>query len=113
MSPRRFIADGRVERTVALLTPFAVYIPADAIGVSGVLAAVAAGLYIGQQSPVANGSAVRRRVAAVWELGTFLLNGLVFILFGLSGWSFATFCTILPPSRRPSLRATSRWSARR
>ena len=83
MALRRFIADGRVEGTVALLTPFAVYIPSDAIGVSGVLAAVAAGLYIGQQAPVAIGSAVRLRVAAVWELGTFLLNGLVFILIGL------------------------------
>jgi monovalent cation/hydrogen antiporter len=80
---RRFIDDERVEGTVALLTPFAVYLPADFIGVSGVLAAVAAGLYVGQQAPVAVSSAVRLRAAAVWELGTFLLNGLVFILIGL------------------------------
>lgn len=80
---RRSIEDSRVEETVALLTPFAAYLPAELIHVSGVLAAVAAGLYVGRQSPVAISSAIRLRADAVWELGTFLLNGLVFILIGV------------------------------
>ena len=50
---RPHIADARVEGMVALLTPFAAYLPADLGGASGVLAAVAAGLYVGRQSAVA------------------------------------------------------------
>jgi len=80
---RRYIEDSRVEETVALLTPFAAYLPAELIHVSGVLAAVAAGLYVGRQSPVAISSAIRLRADAVWEFGTFVLNGLVFILIGV------------------------------
>ncbi|HLZ70696.1 MAG TPA: Na+/H+ antiporter [Dehalococcoidia bacterium] len=80
---RRRIADARVEETVALLTPFVAYLPAEALGVSGVLAAVAAGLYVGRQSPAVISSIIRLRADAVWELGTFLLNGLVFILIGV------------------------------
>lgn len=99
MRLRRFIADGRVEGTIALLTPFAVYLPADFIGASGVLAAVAAGLYVGQRSPVAISSAVRLRSAAVWELGTFLLNGLVFILIGLEFRGILQHLAALPASR--------------
>jgi CPA1 family monovalent cation:H+ antiporter len=68
---------------VALLTPFAAYLPADLCGASGVLAAVAAGLYVGRQSAVAISPAARLRADAVWELGTFLINGLIFILIGL------------------------------
>lgn len=80
---RRFVADERVEGTIALLTPFAVYLPADFIGVSGVLAAVSAGLYVGQKSRLGGASAVRLRATVVWDQGVFLLNGLVFILIGL------------------------------
>ncbi len=80
---RRYIQDTRVEETVALLTPFAAYLPAELIGVSGVLAAVAAGLYVGRQSPLAISSAIRLRADAIWEFGTFVLNGLVFILIGV------------------------------
>ncbi len=68
---------------MALLTPFVAYLPADFLDVSGVLAAVTAGLYVGRQSPLAISSSVRLRADAVWELGTFLLNGLVFILIGV------------------------------
>jgi monovalent cation/hydrogen antiporter len=80
---RPHIADARVEGMVALLTPFAAYLPADLGGASGVLAAVAAGLYVGRQSAVAISPAARLRADAIWELGTFLINGLIFILIGL------------------------------
>ena len=80
---RRHITDVRVEGMVALLTPFAAYLPADLCGASGVLAAVAAGLYVGRQSAVAISPAARLRADAIWELGTFLINGLIFILIGL------------------------------
>ena len=80
---RTRITDARVEGTIALLTPFAAYLPADLLGASGVLAAVVAGLYLGRRSAVAVTPEIRLRTGAVWELGTFLLNGLAFILIGL------------------------------
>ena len=44
---RRSLNDPPVEVTVSLLIPFAAYLPAEAVGALGVLAVVAAGLYLG------------------------------------------------------------------
>src|SRR5262249_59034645 len=48
-----------VELTVSLLTPYAAYLPAEAVGASGVMAAVTAGFYLGRQSSRIMGSDVR------------------------------------------------------
>ncbi|HXU76487.1 MAG TPA: cation:proton antiporter, partial [Methylomirabilota bacterium] len=45
------IDDPPIEITLSLLTPFAAYLPAEHLGVSGVLAVVAAGLYHGWHAP--------------------------------------------------------------
>src|SRR5262249_6759188 len=50
---------------------------------SGVLAVVAVGLYLGRQGPRIVASRTRLQARAVWEMLTFLLNGLLFILTGL------------------------------
>ena len=44
---QRQLDDPPVQTTLSLLTPFAAYLSADKIGVSGVLAVVTAGLYLG------------------------------------------------------------------
>jgi Na+/H+ antiporter len=80
---RRRINDPPVEIVISLLTPFAAYLPAEALGVSGVLAAVAAGLYLGQRAPSLMQAETRLSGRAVWETLVFVLNGLVFILIGL------------------------------
>jgi Na+/H+ antiporter len=72
-----------VEITISLLTPFAAYLPAERLGMSAVLAVVAAGLYAGWRLPRIATSETRLQVYAVWETVDFLLNGLVFILIGL------------------------------
>ena len=77
------IQDTRVEGTLSLLIPFLVYLPADLLGASGVLAAVAAGLVMGRKSPSTAAPEARLQIGAIWDLGTFLLNGLAFILIGL------------------------------
>src|SRR3989442_7344092 len=56
---RARITDTPVEITASLLTPYAAYLPAELLGVSGVLAAVTAGLYIGRRASRIMGSAVR------------------------------------------------------
>ena len=48
---RQRIEDPLVEITISLVTPYAAYIPAEELGVSGVLAVVAAGVYLGWRNP--------------------------------------------------------------
>jgi monovalent cation/hydrogen antiporter len=75
--------DPPVQTTLSLLTPFAAYLPADRLGLSGVLAVVAAGLYVGWRAPEIVSARTRLQVGPFWEMVVFLLNGLVFILIGL------------------------------
>ena len=48
---RRLASDPLVGNTIGLLTGFAAYLPADALHVSGVLAVVTPGLYLGREDP--------------------------------------------------------------
>src|SRR4026208_2554338 len=48
---QRRMDDPPIQVTVSLLTPFAAYIPAERVHASGVLAVVAAGLFLGWRSP--------------------------------------------------------------
>ncbi len=80
-----------MQNIISLLTPFVAYLPAeelpayiqDDLHFSGVLAVVAAGLYLGRRGPYVISPETRLQGYAVWELVTFLLNGLIFILVGL------------------------------
>jgi CPA1 family monovalent cation:H+ antiporter len=77
------VDDAPIEITVSLLTPFAAYLCAEQLNVSGVLAVVTAGLYLGRRMPELVTFKTRLQAAPVWEMVEFLLNGFVFILIGL------------------------------
>jgi CPA1 family monovalent cation:H+ antiporter len=77
------INDPPIEITLSLLTPFAAYLPAEELGVSGVLAVVAAGLYNGWHAPEYMTSRTRLQEGPVWRMIEFLLNGFIFLLIGL------------------------------
>jgi len=77
------IADTPVEITISLLTPYAAFLAAERLGASGVIATVAAGLYLGHHGSRIMGADARLTGRAVWETITFLLNGFVFIAMGL------------------------------
>jgi CPA1 family monovalent cation:H+ antiporter len=79
----RRVDDAPIEITVSLLTPYAAYLLAERLQVSGVLAVVTAGLYLGWRAPEITSYQTRLRGGPVWEMVAFLLNGLVFILIGL------------------------------
>lgn len=67
-----------------LLLPFASYLIAEHIGVSGILAAVAAGMTISQSGVIRNAPLVMRlRANSVWAMLEFVFNGMVFIMLGL------------------------------
>jgi CPA1 family monovalent cation:H+ antiporter len=77
------VDDAPIEITVSLLTPFVAYLSAERLGISGVLAVVSAGLYLGWRMPEILSYRTRLQAGPVWEMLEFLLNGFVFILIGL------------------------------
>ena len=83
------LTDTPVEITVSLITPYAAYLPAELLGVSGVLAAVTAGLFLGRRSSRIMGSEARLAGRAVWESLVFLLTGVVFLAIGFQISSIA------------------------
>ncbi|MBX9579933.1 MAG: Na+/H+ antiporter [Gemmataceae bacterium] len=80
---RRGLAAPKVAITLTLLTPYAVYLPAEHLHLSGVLAAVAAGLWVGNRCEQVFRPELYEEARAVWEWVEFLLNSLIFILIGL------------------------------
>jgi monovalent cation/hydrogen antiporter len=80
---RRRIDDPPVEITISLATGYAAYFPAEAIDVSGVLAAVTAGIYLGWKAPEIASVSQRLQGRPVWELLQFLINAVLFVLIGL------------------------------
>jgi Na+/H+ antiporter len=80
---RRRLDDTTTELTISLLTAYAAFIPADELGLSGVLASVTTGLYLGWRAPELASPQTRLQGFAVWEILTFLLNATLFILIGV------------------------------
>jgi CPA1 family monovalent cation:H+ antiporter len=80
---RRRIDDVPIETTISLLSGYAGYVPAERVGASGVLAAVATGVYVGWQAPAIASASQRLAGFAVWSVLSFLLNALLFVLIGL------------------------------
>ncbi len=72
-----------VEVVLSLVIPFAAYLPADALGLSGVLASVAAGLMIGGRLGKVLSARSRVLWLSTWKMIGFVLNGFVFLLIGL------------------------------
>jgi CPA1 family monovalent cation:H+ antiporter len=79
----RVTRDSFTETVVTLLAPYAAWIVAERLHVSGVLACVAGGLYLRRYFSQAVGPATRMQALAFWEVLVFLLNGFIFILIGL------------------------------
>jgi len=71
------------EVTISLLTGYFAYIPAELIGVSAVIAAVTAGIYLGWHTPQLTTPEVRLMGESAWEIVTFTLNAILFTLIGL------------------------------
>ena len=80
---RRRLDNPPAEITISLMTGYVAFIPADLMGVSAVLAAVTAGVYLGWYTPELTTAQVRLQGVAVWEIVQYLLNALLFVLVGL------------------------------
>lgn len=80
---RRRLADPPTEVAIAVLSGYLAYLPAVALGVSGVLAAVTIGIYMGWHTPELTTERTRLTGNAFWEILVFVVNALLFVLVGL------------------------------
>ena len=80
---RLCVDDPTIQTTLSLLTPFAAYLAAEALHTSGILAAVAAGLYAGSHDARHLSMGTRQHAWEVWRMLLYAFNGLVFLLLGL------------------------------
>ena len=80
---RRRLDDPVVEIVISVVTGYAAYLPAELLGVSGVLAAVTAGLYVGWRAPELASASTRLLGFSFWEVLVYLANAVLFILVGL------------------------------
>jgi monovalent cation/hydrogen antiporter len=80
---RRWTRDPRAEITLSLLTPYAGFLLPAHLGGSGVLATVAAGLFVSWNGPLLIPAATRLQGIFFWDLVVYLLEGIVFLVTGL------------------------------
>jgi CPA1 family monovalent cation:H+ antiporter len=79
---RHYSRDPRVEITLSLLTPYVAYWLPEHVGGSGVIATVACGLYVSWNGPLWISAATRLQGIFFWDLVTYLIEGLLFLLTG-------------------------------
>jgi len=80
---RAGLSDPLIAVSISLVTPFALYVPAEAIHASGVLAAMSGGIYMSRMSTHIFDADARIATASVWNLLFFVFNGAAFVLIGL------------------------------
>jgi CPA1 family monovalent cation:H+ antiporter len=76
-------SDANTDIVLTIVTPYVMYIAAEELHSSGVLAVVAGGLFLSGKNHLFLSSASRVRGFNFWENLTFVLNGLVFMFIGL------------------------------
>lgn len=80
---RSHLADSPASVAVSAVAPFAAYLPAEHVGASGLVAAVAAGIVTGQGSLTRLSAEDRLTERAVWRTLAVVLEGGVFLVMGL------------------------------
>ena len=75
--------DDKVDVVFSLISPYIMYIAAEEVGASGVIAVVSGGLLLNTRNVLFMDSSSRLSGVSVWHNFGFLLNGLVFLLIGL------------------------------
>ncbi len=96
---RRRTPDPQINITISLVSGYAAFVPASAVGASGVLAAVTCGIYMGVRGPSIIPARVRLQANLTWDILDFVINSALFVLVGLqlraivealSGYSMGT-----------------------
>jgi CPA1 family monovalent cation:H+ antiporter len=90
------LTDDVITVTFTLVTPFLVYLAADRLGASGVLAAATAGMILGQKGGGMYTPDARIVGRSVWNTMFFVFNGALFIVLGLQLRSIFAELAIFP-----------------
>ena len=80
---RRRIDNSLLEITLSLVTPYLTYVLAEGVHVSGVLATVTAGIYVGSHLSAIYAPSARLQAFAFLDVLVFLLNVVLFTLVGM------------------------------
>jgi Na+/H+ antiporter len=80
---RKRTPDPQISVTISLVSGYAAFVPANALGVSGVLAAVTTGIYMGLRGPSIIPARVRLQGFLTWDIVDFIINSALFVLVGL------------------------------
>lgn len=80
---RQYVHDSNAQILISLVVPYVAYVPASRLGLSGVLATMAAGFYLGTREGGVFHSSSRLASNAFWNVFTFLLESTLFVLLGL------------------------------
>ena len=80
---RKRTPDPQISVTISLVSGYAAFVPANAVGASGVLAAVTTGIYMGLRGPSIIPARVRLQGFFVWDILDFIINSSLFVLVGL------------------------------
>ena len=80
---RRWARDPRVEITLSLMTPYIAFLVPANLGGSGVLATVAAGLFVSWNGPLLIPAATRLQGIFFWDLIVYYLEGFIFLVTGM------------------------------
>lgn len=91
------LSDDVIAVALSLVTPFALYVPADALHASGVLAALSGGMMLSRKSSQIFDADSRIAASAVWNLLFFTFNGAAFVLIGLQLRSIVGSLTMYSP----------------
>ena len=75
--------DEKIDVVFTLISPYIMYIAAEEVGASGVIAVVSGGLFLSSRNILFMDSSSRLSGLSVWHNFGFLLNGFVFLLIGL------------------------------
>jgi len=80
---RRAVHNTSLEICLSLLTPFVAYLPAERLGSTGVLATVAAGLYVSYMNSSLVRATTRLQLVPIWQIIEFILDGILFLVAGM------------------------------
>jgi Na+/H+ antiporter len=80
---RHWARDTHIEVTLSVLTPFVAFWPPQHLGGSGVVATIAAGLYVSWNGQRLISSATRLQGVFFWDFLVYIVEGLVFLVTGL------------------------------
>lgn len=84
MKAHKFLpTDSRMDVVLTFVTPYVMYLAAEEVHSSGIMAVVSGGLLLSAKRNVFLSSSSRLRGFSVWESLVFVLNGLIFLMIGL------------------------------